>query len=95
MSESESFGMVILEAWKFGRPVIVNKHCAAFSDLVENEVDGLLVDINDLEKSVRSLVLNPKFADEMGKNGQIKSHKYNWSKVKSDFNEIVASRAKE
>ncbi len=42
MSESESFGMVIPEAWHHGRPVVVNRWCAPAASLVEEGSDGLL-----------------------------------------------------
>ncbi len=42
MSESESFGMVVVEAWHAGLPVVVNRHCRALASLVRDGVDGIL-----------------------------------------------------
>jgi len=36
MSRSESFGIVILEAWMFQKPVIVNQDCPAFLERVQD-----------------------------------------------------------
>ncbi len=46
MSESESFGIVIVEAWMLSKPVIINEKCPAFVELVTNKKDGLYVNIN-------------------------------------------------
>jgi glycosyltransferase involved in cell wall biosynthesis len=42
MSDSESFGIVVCEAWKFRKPVIANRACAAFRELVADRETGLL-----------------------------------------------------
>lgn len=41
-SESESFGMVIPEAWHHGRPVVVNRTCGPSASIVSDGTDGLL-----------------------------------------------------
>ncbi|MFV0511721.1 MAG: glycosyltransferase family 4 protein, partial [Shewanella algae] len=41
----EPFGMVVLEAWRQGRPVIAT-NIGSFSELIEDRVDGFLADPN-------------------------------------------------
>ncbi|MDA8025740.1 MAG: glycosyltransferase family 4 protein [Actinomycetota bacterium] len=43
-SFQESFGLVILEAWQFGKAVLVNKGCEATSELVVQSGGGALFD---------------------------------------------------
>ena len=47
MSGSESFGIVLCEAWKFEKPVIANRACAAFRELVLEGETGLLVETDE------------------------------------------------
>jgi glycosyltransferase involved in cell wall biosynthesis len=42
MSESESFGMVIVEAWHARLPVIANPRCGPVASLIEDGVTGIL-----------------------------------------------------
>ena len=44
MSDSESFGIVLLEAWMAGTPVIARRRCLAFAELVEHGANGYLAD---------------------------------------------------
>jgi len=43
MSQSESFGIVLCEAWLFAKPVIANRACYSFRELVEDGETGILV----------------------------------------------------
>lgn len=43
MSSSESFGIVLLEAWLADTPVVVNRNCQAFAELVDDARNGRLV----------------------------------------------------
>ena len=85
MSVSESFGIVLLEAWLAGKPVIANKHCPAFHDLAEHGVDALLVEPAQLGQALRELHGNHQLATALGNNGRIKCDLYDWGKIKQDF----------
>jgi glycosyltransferase involved in cell wall biosynthesis len=57
----EVFGLVVLEAFSAGRPVIVSD-CGGPADIVRDGVDGLVVarnDVSALERSMRQLVGDP------------------------------------
>lgn len=69
MSQSESFGIVLLEAWQAGKPVIANRQCAAFADLAEHGVNALLSDEENLAACIEALILQPDVAARLGEAG--------------------------
>lgn len=70
MSESESFGMVFVEAWMREKPVIGNRSCAPVSYLIRHEETGLLVsDRSELEDAIVRLLENEKERADYGKAG--------------------------
>jgi glycosyltransferase involved in cell wall biosynthesis len=85
MSASESFGIVLLEAWLTSKPVIANKNCAAFHDLAENEVDALLVDFSELSGAIANLFQDHDLRRRLGVNGRRKCDSYGWQKTKEEF----------
>jgi glycosyltransferase involved in cell wall biosynthesis len=72
MSESESFGMVYLEAWAQECPVIGSNACRPVAALIENGVDGFLCDDNPdhLANRLIELIEHPARAFEMGRRGR-------------------------
>lgn len=83
MSESESFGLVIVEAWACGRPVLVYDGCLAFRELVENEADGLFAaGEKELAEQMAFILKYPEQAAAMGRRGQKKVYaSYTWDKL--------------
>ncbi|HEV2300118.1 MAG TPA: glycosyltransferase [Stellaceae bacterium] len=70
MSVSESFGIVVCEAWKFRKPVIANRACAAFRELVADGETGLLVDTDEeLSLAMEKFALDPELCESLGKAG--------------------------
>ena len=70
-SAKEGFGIVYLEAWKHGLPVICG-HSGGARDIVTDGEDGLVVDpenVADLASSMYRLAANPGCAAAMGKKG--------------------------
>ncbi|MHA7066684.1 glycosyltransferase family 4 protein [Azospirillum argentinense] len=92
MSASESFGIVLIEAWMSGRPVIANKRCLSFTELIEEGTDGFLVgNVTELSEAMRILVNNPAQAASMGNAGHSKAvQQYTWSAAAQRFQNIVA-----
>lgn len=73
-STSEGFGIVILEAWHNGKPVVAFD-VPAPNEIVEDGVSGVLVpafDIDALSKKLLTILSNPKLANRMGRAGQIR-----------------------
>ena len=77
----EPFGMVVLEAWAKGRPVIAHR-IGALPEIISAGLDGLLVSENspeELASAILSLLQNPERAGEMGRAG--------WEKLKGRYSE--------
>lgn len=67
MSISESFGIVLCEAWLFGKPVIANQTCYSFRELVRPGENGLLAQSDeDLVAAMAELIQNPEARYRMG-----------------------------
>lgn len=78
LSETESFGMVVAEAWLHGKPVIVNRHCGPVASLVEEGVNGFAVaSAKECAERLRDLALNPEKGRQLGAQGkQITERQY-------------------
>lgn len=66
----EVFGLVILEAFSLGRPVIVSR-CGGPEEIVRDGIDGLVVERNDskaLATAIQSLADDPSRIEAMAKN---------------------------
>ncbi len=73
-SAGEAFGIVFLEAWLMGKPVI-GLRTQAVSSLVQHGYDGLLAEPGnpaDLTALLAHLVTNPHLARQMGRRGRQK-----------------------
>jgi len=61
MSESESFGMVIVEAWHARLPVIANPRCGPVASLIEDGVTGILATPGaELDAALARLARDPE-----------------------------------
>ena len=82
MSDSESFGIVILEAWAVKKPVIVNQKCFAFNELVKNDINGLVCNRNEILSSLCRLYEDSVICSSMGDMGyQLLQRGYTWEKI--------------
>ncbi|MCY1306471.1 hypothetical protein D9M70_563340 [compost metagenome] len=88
MSASESFGIVLLEAWLADKPVIVNKGCAAFHDMATDGVNALMCDVAGLDAAIRRLVSEPELRNTLSANGRQTAATYDWSRVGEAFIEF-------
>lgn len=89
MSVSESFGIVLLEAWMAGKAVIVNESCAAFHDMAIDNVNALFANFHTLKDKIKMLLSNPLMAKELASNGMKQVHKFDWNIVNNKFlNEV-------
>lgn len=73
-SAKEGFGIVYLEAWRHGLPVICGSEGAS-KEIVTPNVDGIICDHNDihaLAEAIGKLLSNPERSIEMGKAGREK-----------------------
>jgi glycosyltransferase involved in cell wall biosynthesis len=77
MSESESFGMVIPEAWHHGKPVVVNRLCQPVASLVDPGIDGICVAPGEeLVGELRLLVQSREVRINMGQAGNRKAREH-------------------
>ena len=70
-SESESFSMTTLEALAFGTPIIATKSGGP-SEIIENGVTGILVEVNNIQAMSNSIIGLVKDVEKMAifsKNG--------------------------
>jgi len=91
MSESESFGIVICEAWKFGKPVIANRSCYAFRELVSHDRDGLLVEgVAELSEAMKRLILEPDLCSRLGSAGFDRVvREFTWDQIAIRFADLL------
>jgi len=85
MSSSESFGIVLLEAWLAGKPVIANCHCAAFHDVAVHGVNALLVSPEEVAEAIRQLSQDVAMAAMLANNGRHQVRTFDWNVVTSQF----------
>ena len=70
----EPFGMVVLEAWERGRPVVAHR-IGALPEIIAHGTDGLLVgqeNPQELAEAILSILTNPTAGESMGRAGRKK-----------------------
>ena len=91
MSESESFGIVILEAWALKKPVIVNEKCPAFVELVEDKVNGLYAKESNIADQLQLLLDNKDLSKKLGQTGNAAIDRYTWRNIGQHFYRYLLS----
>lgn len=96
-SGHESFGIVLLEAWATGKPVIGSR-VGAIPSVIDEGKDGILIDhrnVGNLIEAIRTLLNQPELRQQMGQNGRQKvRQRYTWDIVTDSLRQIYA-RARE
>lgn len=85
MSSSESFGIVLLEAWLARKPVVANKSCVAFHDMAIDQENALMVGHEELQDALVRLRNAPALCERLGSNGFETAQKFSWKVVENDF----------
>lgn len=90
MSQSESFGIVILEAWMATKPVAVNKNSLAFQELVEHGKNGWLCeDIQELAKAFEIMLTDAQLNQAMGSAGRQIAVQYTWDALAGEIEQSL------
>jgi len=93
-SRSESFGIVYLEAWASGKPVI-GCRIGAVASVIEDGWDGLLVpygDVGALAQAILRMLSDQALRVQMGDRGRRKVlPNYTWDNVALRFREVYRS----
>ena len=83
-SRIDSFGIVYLEAWAYGKPVI-GARAGGVPAVIADERDGRLVhfgNVDELAAVIAQLLANPNFAAELGRAGRVKvEQQYTWDRI--------------
>jgi glycosyltransferase involved in cell wall biosynthesis len=95
MSESESFGIVLVEAWACGKPVIANRACPAFAELIDDGRDGFLCGSEDeIANTVGRLLAEPETAARLGAAGKAKAFaRYTWERMAEAIEQALLTAA--
>jgi len=97
-SVHEPFGIVILEAWAAGLPVIATR-VGGIPSFVSDGRDALLVEVNDasgLSKAVRLLKERPEKSRELSAAGRLKARsQYSWDAVARSLERIYEEAVRE
>ncbi len=82
-SRREAFGIVVLEGWAAGVPVVVTDREGPAS-LVRHEIDALVADPTDAASfgaAMRRVLDDPELATRLARAGRVASERYTWSAV--------------
>jgi len=91
-SRNEPFGIVVLEAWSSGKPVIVTK-TGGPDEFVWHEVNGLKVYPNpdSVAWGIGTLFTNFEWARWMGSNGRVAAESaFTWDKIAGDVANVYS-----
>lgn len=90
MSESESFGIVLLEAWAARRPVVAQRNSLAFRDLVVHGVNGYFAATpEDIRRHVEDYLADPGLAARHGDAGHAVALRHSWAALADQIHEIL------
>lgn len=92
-SRAEAFGIVVLEGWRAGVPVVVTSHGGP-ADLVTDGVDGVVVDPEDttaLAEVLRFVATDVEQARRMGAAGRSSVEAFTWQRVVADYEALYAA----
>lgn len=91
-SYTESFGIVLLEAFSFGIPCVAFDSARGATEIISNNWDGYLIKDRNKEimaKKVCELISNPNRRIIMGANGIKKANQYSMNEIRKYWIQII------
>lgn len=91
-SRIEAFGIVALEAWRAGTPLVMTSHGGA-RDFVTDGVDGILVDpesLEDLAAAIRRVLDDPALAARLADAASRRVRDFTWARVAERYDALYA-----
>lgn len=91
-SPFESLSMALLEAWKMGRPALVNGRCAVLRGQVQRANGGLYYgSYEEFAEALTWLLSHPAGADALGRSGRAYFERhYSWDVVMDKYERLLA-----
>jgi glycogen(starch) synthase len=93
-SRVDSFGIVVIEAWLYGKPVIA-ANIGGPAELVQPGETGELVPFGDvpaLARTIRQIIAVPGLADRMGTNGRQRVLvRYTWERSYAQLRRVYSA----
>ncbi len=85
-SRNEPFGLVLLEAWSAGRPVLASR-VGGLNENIESGVNGLLTAPNpsDISRSISYLLGSPGVLKRLGEAGTEKAKEFGWDRAVTEL----------
>lgn len=89
-SFSEGFPMVVLEAWAYGKPVLMTPECNLPEGFESNAAIRIATDVEDIEHGLRQLFeMSVADCETMGERGKkLVIEKYSWPRIAADMKEV-------
>jgi glycosyltransferase involved in cell wall biosynthesis len=92
MSDSESFGIVLLEAWSAGTPVIAQRRCVAFTELVVDQTNGILAEsTEEVARAILAYAAQPEVATRHAANGRVVAEAHSWRHLAEQVEETLTA----
>ena len=89
----EAFGIVVLEGWRSGTPVLVTDRGGP-PEFVTDRVDGLLFDPDDtaaLSALLEEIVRDPELRERLGTAGRAAASRFSWSSVADSYESVFTA----
>lgn len=91
-SYTESFGLAVLETFSYGVPCVAFSSAEGLREVLDNGVDGYLIENRDFEKMANSIIelaADKEKLNEFAKNAREKSLKYEQKNIKKKWLELM------